>query len=306
MPAFIIRRFVSMLCVLFCVVTGTFFLMRAAPGGPFDRERELLPAAKAALEAKFGYDGTLWQQYTAYLKRLVRGDFGPSTRYRDRTVNDLLAQTLPVSAALGAMAFAFAVSGGVLLGGFAAARRGTWSETGAMFAALLAISIPTFVTGPFLILILALHFNWLPVGGWGSIACIWLPALTLAGPYVAYIARLTRTSMLEVLNQDFIRTARAKGVAEWKIVSKHAARVALLPVVSFMGPLAANLLTGSIVIETIFNIPGAGGFFVNSILNRDGFLLQGVVIVYCTLLMCFNLLADLAYPWLDRRIRVHE
>ena len=295
-----------MACVLFCVVTGTFFLMRAAPGGPFDRERELLPAVKAALEAKFGYDGTPWQQYTAYLKRLARGDLGPSVRYKDRTVNELLAQTLPVSAALGAVAFLIAVAGGVLLGGFAAARRGTWAETGAMFASLLAISIPTFVTGPLLILIFALWLNWLPVGGWNGIACIWLPALTLAGPYTAYIARLTRTSMLDVLNQDFIRTARAKGLAEWKIAGKHAARVALLPVVSFMGPLAAHLLTGSIVVETIFNIPGAGGFFVHSILNRDGFLLQGVVIVYCTLLMVLNLLVDLAYPWLDRRIRIHD
>jgi len=306
MLAFVLRRFVSMLLVFFCVVSITFFLMRSAPGGPFDRERELLPAAKRALEVKFHYDGTPWQQYTAYLNRLVHGDLGPSTRYRNRTVNELLAQTLPVSAALGAAAFCIATVGGVALGGWAAARRGTAGETGAMLASLLAISVPTFVTGPVLILIFALQLGWLPVGGLGSPASLLLPALTLAGPYVAYIARLTRTSMLEVLGQDFIRTARAKGLTEWRVVSKHAAKVALLPVISFLGPLAANLLTGSIVVETIFNIPGAGGFFVNSIQNRDGFLLEGVVIVYCALLVVVNLLVDLAYPWLDRRIKSYE
>ena len=304
MAAFVLRRFVSMLLVLFCVVSITFALMRSAPGGPFDRERELLPQAKHALEVRFHYDGTPWQQYTAYLGRLIQGDLGPSTRYRNRTVNELLAQTLPVSAALGAAAFCIATLGGVALGGWAATRRGTAGETGAMFVSLLAISIPTFVTGPLFILIFALQLGWLPVGGLGSPASLLLPALTLAGPYVAYIARLTRTSMLEVLGQDFIRTARAKGLAEWRVVSFHAAKVALLPVVSFLGPLAANLLTGSIVIETIFNIPGAGGFFVNSIQNRDGFLLEGVVIVYCALLVALNLLVDIAYPWLDRRIKL--
>ncbi len=306
MAAFALRRFASMLLVLFCVVSITFFLMRSAPGGPFDRERELLPQAKHALEVKFHYDGTPWQQYTAYLGRLIQGDLGPSTRYRNRTVNELLAQTLPVSAALGAAAFCLATLGGVLLGGWAAVRRGTAGETGAMLLSLLAISIPTFVTGPLLILIFALQLGWLPVGGWGSPLSLILPALTLAGPYVAYIARLTRTSMLEVLGQDFIRTARAKGLAEWRVVSLHAAKIALLPVISFIGPLAANLLTGSIVVETIFNIPGAGGFFVNSIQNRDGFLLEGVVIVYCALLVFLNLLVDIAYPWLDRRIKSYE
>lgn len=306
MLAFVLRRFLSMLLVLFCTVTATFFLMRSAPGGPFDRERELLPAAKKALEEKYHLDGTAWQQYTGYLQRLAHGDLGPSTKYQSRTVNELLAQTLPVSATLGGIAFVLATVGGVTLGGWAAARRGAPEETGVMVAALLAISIPTFVTGPLLILVFALWLGWLPVGGWGGPVTWVLPAVTLAGPYVAYIARLTRTSMLEVLGQDFIRTARAKGLAEWKVTARHAAKVALLPVVSFLGPLAANLLTGSIVVETIFNIPGAGGFFVNSIQNRDGFLLEGVVIVYCTLLVLLNLLADLAYPLLDRRIKLYD
>jgi oligopeptide transport system permease protein len=175
-----------------------------------------------------------------------------------------------------------------------------------MLLSLLAISVPTFVSGPLLILLFALKLRWLPVGGLASASALILPALTLAGPYLAYISRLTRTSMLEVLGQDFVRTARAKGLPEWRVVSKHAAKVALLPVVSFLGPLAANLLTGSIVVETIFNIAGAGGFFVNSIQNRDGFLLSGVTIVYCSLLVILNLVVDLAYTWLDRRIQLYE
>lgn len=295
-----------MLLVLFCVVSITFFLMRFAPGGPFDREREISPQAKQQLMVKYHYDGSLWQQYRSYLEGLVRGDLGPSTRYRNRTVNELLAQTLPVTALLGTAAFCIATMGGVALGGWAAIRRGTAGETGAMLLSLLAISVPTFVSGPLLILAFALKFHWFPVGGLASPSALVLPALTLAGPYVAYIARLTRTSMLEVLGQDYVRTARAKGLPEWRIISKHAAKVALLPVVSFLGPLAANLLTGSIVVETVFNIAGAGGFFVNSIQNRDGFLLSGVTIVYCSLLVVLNLVVDFTYTWLDRRIKLYE
>jgi len=306
MLAFVLRRFVTMLLVLFCVISITFFLIRIAPGGPFDRERETSPQVKQQLMARFHYDGTLWQQYLGYWVRLAHGDLGPSLRYRSRSVNELLAQTLPVTALLGAAAFCIATVGGVTLGGWAAIRRGTAGETGAMFLSLLAISIPTFVSGPLLILVFALKFHWFPVGGWASPGALILPAVTLAGPYVAYIARLTRTSMLEVLGQDYIRTARAKGLQEWRIISKHAAKVALLPVVSFLGPLAANLLTGSIVVETIFNIAGAGGFFVNSIQNRDGFLLSGVTIVYCSLLVVLNLVVDFAYTWLDRRIKLYE
>ena len=295
-----------MLLVLFCVVSITFFLMRFAPGGPFDREREIPPQAKQQLMARFHYDGPVWQQYTGYLGRVLRGDLGPSIRYRSRSVNELLAQTLPVTAMIGATAFCLATIGGVTLGGWAALRRGTAVETGAMFVSLLAISIPTFVSGPLLVLIFALKLGWFPVGGLTGVRALVLPSITLAGPYVAYIARLTRTSMLEVLSQDFIRTAQAKGLAEWRVVGKHAAKVALLPVVSFLGPLAANLLTGSIVVETVFNIPGAGGFFISAFQNRDRFLLSGVTIVYCTLLVVLNLFVDLAYTWLDRRIKLHE
>ncbi len=304
MLAYLLRRLATMLLVLFCVVTLTFFLIRLAPGGPFDRERKITPTIERALLAKYKLDGTLWQQYTGYLGDLVRGDLRLSTKYRSRSVNELLAQTLPLTAVLGSAAFCMAVGGGVSLGAWAALRRGRTQEGVAMFFSLIAISIPTFVTGPLLILLFALKLRWFPVGGVGSAWSLFLPALVLAGPFVAYIARLTRTSLLEVLGHDFIRTARAKGLPEWKVVCKHASKVALLPVVTFLGPLAANLLTGSIVVETIFNIPGAGGFFVHSIQNRDGFLLGGVVIVYCALLVVLNLLVDLAYTWMDRRIKL--
>ncbi len=304
MVAFVFRRFLSLIFVLFCVVSLTFFLIRLAPGGPFDRERKIPPQIEKQLLAKYKLDGPLHQQYLDYLGDLLHGDLRLSTKYRNRSVNELLAQSLPVSATLGFAAFCIATTGGIWLGSLAAVRRNTPIDTGAMLAALFAISIPTFVIGPLLILIFALKLQWLPVGGWGSWPALVLPALTLAGPYVAYIARLMRTSMLEVLGHDFIRTARAKGLRRTRVIYKHALKVAILPVVSFLGPLAANLLTGSIVVETIFNIPGAGGFFVNSIQNRDGFLLGGVVIVYCALLVLLNLFVDISYTLLDRRIKI--
>ena len=292
------------MAVLFCVVTITFFLIRISPGGPFDAERKIPPAIEKQLLAKYKLDGPLLQQYFGYLGDLVRGDLRDSTKYRNRSVAEILAQTLPVTITLGAVAFALAVAGGMIAGVVAAAGHGSWKDTLAMLMALTAISLPAFITGPVLILVFSLWLKWLPVGGWGSLGAIILPAVTLAAPYVAYIARLLRGSMLETLGQDFIRTARAKGLAERAVLYRHALRVAILPVVSFLGPLAAHLLTGSIVVETIFYIPGAGGFFVNSILNRDGFLLGGVVIVYCTMLVVFNLVVDVAYTMLDRRIRL--
>lgn len=306
MLAFIIRRFVSMLLVLFCVVTITFFLIRLAPGGPFDRERKVPKAIEQQLLAKYKLDGPVATQYADYLKDLLHGDLRLSTKYRNRSVNELLSQTLPVTITLGLVAFLISTTAGVLLGCWAAVRHHTAVDTGAMLGAMFAISIPTFVTGPLLILIFGLKLGWLPVGGWGGWRSLILPALTLAGPYVAYIARLMRSSMLEVLGADFIRTARAKGLGETRIIYKHAVKIAILPVVSFLGPLAANLLTGSMVVETIFNVPGAGGFFVNSIQNRDGFLLGGVVIVYCTLLVALNVAVDIAYSSLDKRIKLYE
>ena len=301
----LIQRLASMLGVLFCVVTITFLLIRVSPGGPFDGERKIPAEIERQLLAKYKLDGSLWQQYSGYLGDLVRGDLRLSTKYRNRSVNEILAQTLQVTLVLGGVAFLIAVVAGVWLGTVAAMRRRTWRDHAAMFAALAAISLPSYITGPLLILLFALTLGWLPAGGWGGVSHLILPALTLAAPAAAVIARLMRGSMVETLEMDFVRTARAKGVGETAVVYRHALRIAILPVVSYLGPLAAHLLTGSIVVETVFHIPGAGGFFVHSILNRDGFLLGGMVIVYCLLLVCFNLLVDVAYGLLDRRIKSH-
>jgi len=297
------RRLVSMPVVLLCVITITFFLMRLSPGGPFDSERKLPAAIEQQLLAKYRLDGPILYQYSGYIRDLVHGDLRLSTKYRNRSVNEILSQTLPVTLTLGAAAFLMAVVIGLSLGCFAAARPASFAESVVLAVTLISICMPAFVLGPLLILIFSIRLHWFPVGGWGTPQQLFLPAITLAAPFVAVIARLLHDSLRETLGEDFIRTARAKGLTERTIILRHALRVAILPVVSYLGPLAANLLTGSIVVETVFHIPGAGGFFVNSILNRDGFLLGGVVIVYCVLLLIFNLLVDLSYRLLDRRIQ---
>ncbi|MBE2205229.1 MAG: ABC transporter permease subunit [Chthoniobacterales bacterium] len=303
MNSSLLRRLASLALVLFSVVSITFFLIRLSPGGPFDGERKIPPAIEQQLLAKYKLDGTLWEQYSGYLGDLMHGDLRLSTKYRNRSVNEILAQTLPVTLCLGGVAFLLAAVGGIWLGTLAAMHQHTWRDFGAMFLALAAISLPAYIVGPLLILVFGLDLRWLPVGGWGGWREMVLPTITLAAPAMAAIARLMRGSMVETLQQDFIRTARAKGLRESAVVYRHALRIAVLPVVSYLGPLAAHLLTGSIIVETIFHIPGAGGFFVNSILNRDGFLLGGMVIVYCVLLVLFNLFVDFAYGLLDRRIR---
>jgi oligopeptide transport system permease protein len=305
MLAVLFNRLISLLVVLFCVVSITFLLIRVSPGGPFDGERKIPAAIEKQLLAKYKLDGSLWQQYSGYLGDLLRGDLRLSTKYRNRSVNEILAQTLPVTLVLGGTAFLLATVVGVWLGTLAAMHRQTWRDYGAMFFALAAISLPSYITGPLLILLFALTLGWLPAGGWGGVSHFVLPAITLAAPAAAVIARLMRGSMVETLQLDFVRTARAKGLRESAIVYRHALRIAILPVVSYLGPLAAHLLTGSIIVETVFHIPGAGGFFVHSILNRDGFLLGGMVIVYCALLVVFNLAVDVAYGFLDRRISLH-
>jgi oligopeptide transport system permease protein len=306
MLQFIAKRLVGLVVILFCVVTITFFLVRLMPGGPFDRERKLPEHIEKELLAKYKLDGPLFEQYFNYLGDLSHGDLRLSTKYRSRSVNEILADSLPVSGLLGGIAFCVATVGGVFLGSLAAAKQQTWIDRTAMLGALFAVSLPSFVIGPILVLVFAIEWPVLPVGGWGNLQSLILPSITLAAPYTAYIARLTRSSMLEVLTQDYIRTARAKGLSNTAVIYKHGLRVAILPVVSFLGPLAANLLTGSIVVESIFSIPGTGGFFVNSVLNRDGFLLAGVVIVYCSLLVLFNLVVDLLYGLLDRRISLYD
>ena len=306
MLTFILRRLTAMVLVLWAVVTLTFLIVYVAPGDPFVKERDIPKEIVEQMKKRYKVDGPMWSQYWAYLGDLLHGDMRLSLKFKERSVNELLGNGMPVTATLGFAALVIATAGGIWLGAFAAVKKHTVVDAGAMFAALALISIPTFVVGPLLILVFAIKLRWLPVGAWTSWKSLILPAITLAGPYVAYIARLMRSSLLEVLSQDFIRTARAKGLSEATTVYRHALKVAVLPVVSFLGPLAANLLTGSLVVETIFNIPGAGSYFVQSILNSDRYLMMGTTIVYCSTLIVLNFLTDLSYTWLDRRIRLHE
>jgi len=304
MLARLARRLVSLAAVLVGVITLTFALLRAAPGDPFIGEKSLTPAQIEEKKRQLKLDGPLGSQMARYFADLARGDLRESSKYKGQQVGEILRHSLPVSFQLGALAFVLAAAGGVTLGVIAALGRNTWADYAAMFAALAAISLPSFITGPVLIAVFALWLGWLPVGGWFSWQTMILPALCLAAPYVAYVARLMRNSLLEVLNQDFIRTARAKGLAPRAIAVRHALRVAILPVVTFLGPLAANLLTGSVVVEAVFGVPGAGQYFVRAIENRDLFLLLGVVMVYCSLLVALNFLVDVAYTFLDRRIKL--
>jgi oligopeptide transport system permease protein len=305
MLSFLLRRAFSSVIVIFCVISITFVLARITKGGPFDKEKEPPPHIKEALLTRYKLNGTVWDQYTAYVSSLLRFDLGLSTRYRDWRVSELLRQKMPNSFALGSLAFVIASCAGVFLGTLAAMKKDTWIDRSAMFGALLSISIPSFVSGPFLIAVVALGLGWLPVGGWGTLQQMILPAICLAAPYIAYVARLMRNSLLDVLKSDFLRTARAKGLTETQAVARHAVKVAILPVVTFLGPLAAHLLTGSMIVESVFNISGAGMIFVNSIQNRDVFLLGGAVIVYCALLVLFNLFVDVLYTLLDKRIKLY-
>jgi len=267
MPSFILRRIVSLVFILLIAVTVTFCLLRMAPGSPFVLgEKQASPETIAAQERKYDLDGPIWWQCARYLGfakghsghrgGLLQGDLKPCLKYKDRTVAELIVQAVPVSAILGASALILSTTIGVALGSLAALRKHTWVDSATMLGALAAISVPTFVTGPALVLVFSLWLGWLPVGGWTGLSSLILPAVTLAGPFVAYIARLSRTSILEVLNQDFVRTAHAKGLSERRVLYKHVLKVGILPVVSFLGPLAANLLTGSLVIESVFSLPG--------------------------------------------------
>jgi ABC-type dipeptide/oligopeptide/nickel transport system permease component len=304
MLSLFLRRLLATLPTLLVVVTLVFVLMRLAPGNPFSSERDLPPQVLHEMEARYHLNGTLWEQYISYLSDVLHGDLRDSTKYVNRSVNEILAQMLPVSLLLGGTAFLLVMGIGLSLGAWAAVHRGQAEDRLAMMLALLGISIPGFVLAPVLVLVFALWLPLFPVAGWGSWDQVLLPALCLALPFAASVARLTRASLLEVLHQDFIRTARAKGLPESKILVHHALRLALLPVLSYAGPLAANLLTGSIVVETFFRIPGLGPFFVNSVLNRDLFVVSGVVLVYSVLLILLNLLSELAQAALDRRIRL--
>ena len=301
---FVLRRLLAMVPTLWAIVTITFFLLRLAPGGPFLAEREIPAEARATLAARYGLDQPMHVQYGRYLANVMRFDFGPSYRFPSRSVREIILGALPVSLELGAWAIAIALLVGVPLGTVAALRQNTIWDYGPMSAALLGISVPNFVLGPILVFVFALSLRWLPPALWGPPQSKILPAFTLAALYIAYIARLARGGMLEITRADFIRTARAKGLSETTVVCRHALRGGLLPVVSFLGPALARAVTGSIVVEKIFAIPGVGQYFVNAAFNRDYTLVMGIVIFYAGFLIVFNLLVDVMYGVLDPRVRL--
>jgi oligopeptide transport system permease protein len=301
---YILRRVAGFLPVLFVIVSLSFFMMRLAPGGPFDQERALPEQVRANIEARYHLDEPLWSQYLRYLGEVVRGDLGPSFRYPDRSVNELLALGFPVSLTLGLCALAMALAMGGTAGILAGLRGNAFVDYLTMTFALGGISVPNFVLGPILTLIFALGLHWLPVAGWGTWRHVILPAFTLGTFYAAYVARLTRAGMLEVIGQDYIRTARAKGLREASVILRHALPGAILPVVTYLGPASAAILTGSVVVETIFSIPGIGRYFVSSALNRDYTMVLGTVVFYSVLLLVLNLVVDVLYAYLDPRVQV--
>lgn len=305
MLAYSLRRLLSAIPTLLILIAFSFFLIRAAPGGPFDTERQLLPEIEANLRAVYHLDEPLYQQFGRYLGGLLRFDFGPSFQYRDYTVTELIMTGFPVSLTLGGSAILVALLFGVTAGCIAALRQNSATDYGVMAVSMTGISIPSFVMAPLLVLVFAVYLGWLPAGGLGqgSIRNLVLPVIALALPQIAYLARLTRGSMIEVLRSNFIRTAKAQGLPNWQIIVKHALKPALLPVVSYLGPATAAVITGSVVIEQIFSVPGLGRFFVTGALNRDYTLVMGVVVFYGVLIILFNFLVDIAYAWLDPKVK---
>jgi len=302
-----LRRLLGLIPTLLMLITVAFVLMRVAPGGPFDSEKVLPPEIEANLSARYHLDEPLLQQYFRYLGQVATLDFGPSFQYKDWTVRELIVQGMPVSLTVGLAAMVLAFGFGTSIGIAAALRQNTVSDYSLMGFAMLGISIPNFVIAPILILLLAVYAGWLPAGGWDwRISSMVLPVITLSLPVTAYIARLTRGSMIEVLHTNFIRTARAKGLPESVVIRRHALRPALLPVISYMGPAIAGMISGSVVIERIFSIPGLGSYFVQGALNRDYTLVLGIVVFYGVLIIVLNFLVDLIYAWLNPRVRYDE
>jgi len=303
MIRFIVARVLQTIPVLFAVATLTFFMVRSVPGGPFDSDRNTPPEIKRQIEAYYGLDKPVFQQYIDYLGRLLRGDLGPSYKYANRTVNEMIAATFPVSLQLGGLALGIALLLGVSAGVIAALKRNSALDYLASGLSMTGICLPTFVLGPLLILAFALNLHWFNASGWFEPLDRVLPAATLGIVYAAYVARLTRGGMLEILSQDFIRTAQAKGAGAGRIILKHSLRGGLLPVVSFLGPAAAGIITGSFVIETIFQIPGLGRHFVTSAFNRDFPMVTGIVVFYAALIVFLNLLVDIAQVWLNPKLK---
>ncbi|WP_428770795.1 oligopeptide ABC transporter permease OppB [Treponema sp. HNW] len=306
MGKFIFRRVLSLIPTMFLIVTLSFFLIRLAPGGPFSREKKVTPEVMQNLLKKYHMDEPLFKQYLRYMGDVLRGDLGPSFKNKDYSVNELIFTSLPNSLILGVVSLCIALLLGVSVGIVSALNRNTRIDYAAMSAAVIGISVPLFVVGPVLMLILAMKLKWLPTSGWitgrAGLKTLIMPAITLAFPYFAYIARLSRASILEVLRSDYIRTARAKGLKQSVVIVKHVLKGAMLPVVSYLGPAFAGIVTGSVVVEQIFLVPGLGNFFVKSALNRDYTLIMGTVIVYSLILVVMNLVVDIIYGLLDPRI----
>lgn len=302
MRRFVVRRLIELVPTALVIIMLSFALVRLAPGSPFASEKDIPPQVKQALEAKYGFDRPLHEQFFRYVGRLLQGDLGPSTKYPSRSVNEIIADGLPATLTLGAVALAWALLVGITAGIIGAVRHNTVWDHAAMAAALVGISIPSFVLGPVLVLVVSLRWHLLPPAGWGGWHHVILPGLTLGTIYAASIARLTRGGMLEVVRSDFIRTARAKGLSERLVIWRHMLKGGLLPVVSYLGPAIAGIFTGSIVVEKIFNVPGIGPYFVDAAFNRDYFLVMGIVVVDAAILLVMNLVVDVVYGLLDPRI----
>jgi len=302
---YFLRRLLSAIPTLLVIVTLAFVLLHATPGGPFDSDRLMVPQIQHSIEARYHLDEPVWRQFLRYLHDLAHGDLGPSFQYRNTSVNELIAQGLPVDVAIGSTAILMALLAGGAAGLLAATRPGSWRDRAAMGVAMLGLSVPVFVTAPLLILVFAIRLHWLPAGEWvaGSWRHLLLPALALALPYGAYVARIVRAAAIDALNQPYILTARAKGLPTRTILWRHASRATLMPLVSFLGPALAGVLTGSIVVEQVFGLPGIGRLFVTGALNRDYTVVTGITVLYGALIVGFNLLVDMCYAWLDPRIR---
>ena len=306
MGGYVVRRIVSMIITLFFVITLTFVMMHSIPGNPFTGEKKLPPAIEKALMEKYNLDKPLSQQYVDYVSGVAKGDFGPSMKYNGRTVNDLIGDGFPVSAELGGLAILLIVILGIPLGVVAALKQGTWVDRTMIFFAIVGVTIPSFVLATLLIYVFGTKLKWLPTSRWVSWKSRIMPTIALGVSSIAYVARLTRSSMLEVINQDYIRTARAKGLAETVVVFKHALKNALIPVVTYLGPLTAAILTGSFIIEKIFAVPGMGRMFVESISNRDYTVIMGVTIFCSLILVLFIFIVDLIYGLIDPRIKINK
>jgi oligopeptide transport system permease protein len=300
---FLVRRLLGLVPTLLTIVVVSFLVIRLAPGSPFSSERSVPPELLHDLQVRYGFDRPMPEQLWHYVVNLLHGDLGLSTKYPQRTVNEIIADGFPATLLLGAVALVWSLLLGVGAGILGAIRQNTRADYAAMAIAMIGISVPTFVLGPLLILLFALKLFWLPPGGWGELRHVILPGVTLGTAYAAYIARLTRGGMLEVVHAEFIRTARAKGLSERVIVLRHMLRGGMVPTVTFLGPAVANLMTGSVVVEKIFATPGIGPYFVDAAFNRDYFLVMGIVVLYSVFLLGMNLLVDIAYGLLDPRVR---